>query len=1412
MKINGFKTLVSMAAALSILLSNGIPFVCTPVNADTVSANGTHNVEIDVPDESEGSDYCQIAGQYYYRIDTSNVGGNCTVYYDYAVHDADSDTWWYAEAPDGQDNRRGNTWIANDDDMKSFVFSFTVVPDAGYQLSDYELNYGTSIGGWEKCTDDNNSGWIEVSIQYSNNYHSAAMIKASAEVIPVTYTVTYDEGEHGTIYSWISKSSTVNSSSSILLLSSFAVKADSDYTFTGWLDANTGSTYSAGSWITVSGNMNLVAQYKIKSRLHDIKYDNVDGTDNSQINPSTYNEYEGITLKDPTKEGSIFTGWSLRTGRRGNYVYTNVGKNYTIAKGTTSTVNLRANWQDAPVTYTVTLEDASGSNLSVVSGAINAGGTYRLDAGFTRENYTLAGWTESDGSAAQYQPGESITVNRDITLYAVWTANTYTVTYNAGSGSGTEYSVSAAYLEDVIVPTFSDSGFTPAEGHEFSYWSDRADGTGTVYAENEELYVEGDITLYAQYGALNYTVRYSCYLNTYEEAAVYGEQHQLMDAAVEAPEGYYLAAWKSGSNSYIPGGTAEIKGDLNLTADYQPITYSITYDGLEDATFGGDQTNPNPESYTIEDSIEIVNPERSGYEFIGWSSSTSPDMNMNYSIDKMFGDIELTANWMKNCTVSFDGNGATLPSDIFADVHTHVGDSVKIPLQEPTRTGFAFCGWSVNAASTIVDYYPDQELQADDDTTLYAIWALEYYNIDYVGAGDLYEPDYISFTVNDTITINNPTLDDKTFIGWTIEGSNERPNKNLTISNHAGNIKLVANWQDKVSVIYEADGNILDYGDYVTSMYDLGTEVSVAGAVEKENFTFVEWLGSDGNVYNPGDIIDLGGNITLTAVYKAEARTITYHDSLNVNADVVVNTYYGAEVSVNKGSIFDNPGYEFFNWYDDNNNETYDGDQNIQVADSLILNAQWNAIEYSITYAGSNCYVAGNPDTYTVEDSITISNPTCDGYEFTGWTSGNGSTPAENMSIAAGTTGDITLTANWSAVNYQLDVDLNGGSVSVTAPVSYTIESEDICLETPVLEGYTFTGWSGTGIPENTTSQNVCIGSGSTGDRSYKANWQINSYSISLEANNGSGDYNISSYNYGSIVTLDSTMFSYEGHTFVEYNSEPDGNGDIYANPGAVSVTGDLTLYAIWKSNYAIIDGNDTQITIGSDSFTRLNPDGMRELAGGFETSFTSNAPFPLFTGVSIDDEDLNQDQFSSEEGCTIVRITRNVLEGYGAGSHKITIKSTDGSASTTFTIFAAAATPTAAPTSTVTPTPTAAPTSTVTPTPTAVPTSTVTSAPTAVPTAAVTSAPTAAVTAAPTAATAAPTVVAGASRSSHATVVAGATRLNNAGASVANASVTATGEVMSSSIYVAVALITMAAAGFIVAIARRHREDGSKN
>ena len=135
----------------------------------------------------------------------------------------------------------------------------------------------------------------------------------------------------------------------------------------------------------------------------------------------------------------------------------------------------------------------------------------------------------------------------------------------------------------------------------------------------------------------------------------------------------------------------------------------------------------NPESYTIEDSSEIVNPRGRDMNLSDGPSSTSPDMNMNYSIDKMFGDIELTANWMKNCTVSLTET-AQLFRLTYSLMCIHIGDSVKIPLQETTRTGFAFCGWSVNAASTIVDYYPDQELQADDDTTLYAIWALEYYN------------------------------------------------------------------------------------------------------------------------------------------------------------------------------------------------------------------------------------------------------------------------------------------------------------------------------------------------------------------------------------------------------------------------------------------------------------------------------------------------------------------------------------------------------------------------------------------------------------------------------------------------------------------------------------------------------------
>ncbi len=94
---------------------------------------------------------------------------------------------------------------------------------------------------------------------------------------------------------------------------------------------------------------------------------------------------------------------------------------------------------------------------------------------------------------------------------------------------------------------------------------------------------------------------------------------------------------------------------------------------------------------------------------------------------------------------------------------------------------------------------------------------------------------------------------------------------------------------------------------------------------------------------------------------------------------------------------------------------------------------------------------------------------------------------------------EVTLYAQWTAIDYSLSYTLNGGSVASPNPTSYTIESSAITLNNPTKTGYTFAGWTGTDLVSATTT--VTIAAGSTGNRSYTATWTpIVPSSVSLKA------------------------------------------------------------------------------------------------------------------------------------------------------------------------------------------------------------------------------------------------------------------------------------------------------------------------
>ena len=87
-----------------------------------------------------------------------------------------------------------------------------------------------------------------------------------------------------------------------------------------------------------------------------------------------------------------------------------------------------------------------------------------------------------------------------------------------------------------------------------------------------------------------------------------------------------------------------------------------------------------------------------------------------------------------------------------------------------------------------------------------------------------------------------------------------------------------------------------------------------------------------------------------------------------------------------------------------------------------------------------------------------------------------------------------TWTMTYTPITYNLSYTLNDGALAygVSNPSTYNIESSAITLNNPSKLGYTFDGWSGTGLSGTTTT--ATVPNGSYGDRSFTANWTRNTY------------------------------------------------------------------------------------------------------------------------------------------------------------------------------------------------------------------------------------------------------------------------------------------------------------------------------
>ncbi|MBQ1957030.1 MAG: InlB B-repeat-containing protein [Clostridia bacterium] len=219
---------------------------------------------------------------------------------------------------------------------------------------------------------------------------------------------------------------------------------------------------------------------------------------------------------------------------------------------------------------------------------------------------------------------------------------------------------------------------------------------------------------------------------------------------------------------------------------------------------------------------------------------------------------------------------------------------------------------------------------------------------------------------------------------------------------------------------------------------------------------------------------------------------------------------------------------------------------------------EYGPIEYTITYENVTGATNTNPTTYTVEDAITLAAATKDGYTFDGWKDAEGNTVT---SIAAGTTGDITLTAAWTVIDYNITYNLDGGTNAEENPATYTVENA-VTFAAPTKAGYTFKGWvDANGDPI------TGIAAGTIGDVEVTATWEIVKYTITYNPEGGTTDPSIVvEYTVNDTVPLSTP--TKPGYTF-------DGWVDAEGNKLTeipVGTTGDITLTATWTAiKYNII-------------------------------------------------------------------------------------------------------------------------------------------------------------------------------------------------------------------------------------------------
>ena len=728
-----------------------------------------------------------------------------------------------------------------------------------------------------------------------------------------------------------------------------------------------------------------------------------------------------------------------------------------------------------PKDYTVQFDSNAPENTEVTGEMEDQSFVYgesqELNANqYSAVGYAFAGWSaDPDATTATYTDGQSVsdlTGEESITLYAVWAPIYYSV-FLIRNGEEMTGRISnwpiVPQTPVEVIPEFNlnecaypGDGYA-APGYEYDYWYTSEDCSGTR-VEAGDYTVKDFITMLAGIGYPVDNVTYDEYSQEYRQDII------LYSRIVN------------------------------------PIQYELNYD-LDGGEYPEGVTNPS--SSTVEtENFKLNNPVKEGYAFEGWTINDDTTIHPSLTVytasrQKYTFTAHWTTNkykifWESNYPEGSDAANMTVgPGSREFGVDWNLAD----PAQEGVEfecPGYEFVNWNTAPDGSGTSYEagaPFEDIVENGaEVHFYAQWEPIGYSItvdEGIENGTI-TTDVPTANVGDTITL---TIQPDTGYLFVSDSLIIQPEVELNpVEDAEGEYTFVMPASDvTISGEFEAKKTTIRFdklngGDvYGTSNISPKKTVAAFGQPlpEREvpslsNYTFLGYFDAaeGGKQYYDGEGQPMEGitwdkedpEVTLYAQWELTEYTITYNNAEagdhNNPATFTVNDL---PITLEDAS---REGNTFGGWFAD---EACEGEAvtTIETAEDTVLYAKWDAIKYDVTmHTGEGTFANGKKThtraiAYGDNYSFPSTDPSWDEeHEFAGWYdneefTGDPITTETPMLRAE----DHDLYAKWTAIEYEIAYELDGGVNAEENPTSIAKGDTPFTLVDPSKEGYDFAGW-----------------------------------------------------------------------------------------------------------------------------------------------------------------------------------------------------------------------------------------------------------------------------------------------------------------------------------------------------------------